>query len=104
MGDTLKAIEDINKALTIDTVSYYFYSRGFYYSHEASKKYWALSDYNKALEIDKNFGDAYYLRGLLKNELKDDKGGCEDMSKADKLNVKLAQEKLKEWKLVKICR
>ena len=104
LGDTLKAIEDINKALTIDTVSYYFYSRGFYYSHEASKKYWALSDYNKALEIDKNFGDAYYLRGLLKNELKDDKGGCEDMSKANKLNVKLAQEKLKEWKLVKICR
>ena len=104
IGDTLKALEDINKALTIDTVAYYFNARGIYYSYSVDKKYWALSDFNKAIEINKNFGDPYYYRGLLKNDLKDYEGGCEDMNMAEKLNVKAAKEKMKEWILCKMCK
>ena len=51
--------------------------------------YGAISDYNKALEIDPNDFQAYYNRGWNKGKLKDYYGEISDYTKAIEINPKL---------------
>ncbi len=46
--------------------------------HQLGKTEEALKSYGNAILLDKNFGQAYYNRGLLKIGLKNVKGACED--------------------------
>jgi len=46
----------------------------------------ALSDYNKSIEINPNYSDTYYNRGILKKVLKDYQGALDDYNKAIELD------------------
>lgn len=46
--------------------------------HQLGKTEEALKAYGNAIYLDKDFGQAYYNRGLLKIGLKNVKGACED--------------------------
>lgn len=52
----------------------------------------ALKAYGNAIQIDKNFGQAYFNRGLLKVALKREKQACEDFKLATALEYPGAQE------------
>ncbi|MDC1493163.1 tetratricopeptide repeat protein, partial [Flavobacteriaceae bacterium] len=68
----------ITLALLISAVSFgqtakeYFNSG--YDKDEVKDFYGAISDYNKAIELDPNYAKAYYNRGLSKDDLKDYNG------------------------------
>ena len=48
----------------------------------------AILDYNKAIELDPNYVDAYNVRGLAKYDLKDYGGAILDFNKVIELNNK----------------
>ena len=53
----------------------------------------ALEDYNKTIELNPEYVDAYLNRGCLKRELKDYKGALEDFNKALELNPQFKEAK-----------
>ena len=48
----------------------------------------AISDLNKAIEIDSNYGRAYHMRGDLKFHLEDKSGACQDWREVVELGHK----------------
>tara|TARA_B100000700_G_scaffold314504_1_gene401179 strand:+ start:872 stop:1450 length:579 start_codon:yes stop_codon:yes gene_type:complete len=59
----------------------FYYNRGVDKSN-AGDYYGAISDYNKAIEINPRYADAYYNRGLAKRKSGDNYGAISDYSKA----------------------
>jgi len=57
----------------------------------------AISDYNKAIEIDPNATDAYHNRGVAKYYLGDINGACLDWSKAGELGYGDAYDLIREY-------
>ena len=55
----------------------------------------ALEDYTRAIELNPQFGEAYYNRGLIQIYLKDTHKGCLDMSKAGELGIQQAYKVFK---------
>ena len=47
----------------------------------------AISDYNKAIEINPNFAEAYYNRAITKYYMGNYIGACEDAKKAGILGI-----------------
>ncbi|SMD45145.1 TPR repeat-containing protein [Aquiflexum balticum DSM 16537] len=60
--------------------------------HQIGNTQEALREYSAAIKMDKDFGQAYYYRGMLKIATDKKKSGCEDISLAIRLNVAIAQE------------
>jgi Tfp pilus assembly protein PilF len=52
----------------------------------------AMSDFNKAIDIDPNSAASYINRGTLKQDLGDMEGACLDWSKAGELGESFAYE------------
>jgi tetratricopeptide (TPR) repeat protein len=48
-------------------------------------------DYNQAITINPNYAQAYYNRGIVRNELGDKPGAIDDYTQAIKFNPNLAQ-------------
>lgn len=57
----------------------------------------ALKAYGNAIQLDKNFGQAYYNRGLLKIALERTKQACEDFKLALALEYPGASESFKKY-------
>ncbi|PIV58665.1 MAG: hypothetical protein COS14_08405, partial [Bacteroidetes bacterium CG02_land_8_20_14_3_00_31_25] len=57
----------------------------------------AISDFNKAIEINPNNAEAYYNRGFAKINLGQKDSGCLDLSKAGKLGCSQAYEAIKDF-------
>ena len=57
----------------------------------------ALKAYGNAIQIDKDFGQAYYNRGLLKVALDRNKQACEDFKLASVLEYPGAEESFKKY-------
>ena len=55
-----------------------------------------MDDFNYAITLDNDVPAPYTNRGLLKFELKDKNGACEDWKKAFQLGSTYAQELLKK--------
>ena len=55
----------------------------------------AVADYTKAIEIDPDYGAAYYNRGLLKQTLGDKQSACRDWSKAGETGMADAYDLIK---------
>lgn len=60
--------------------------------HQLGKTDEALKAYGNAIAVDKDFGQAYFNRGLLKIALKNVKGACEDFQLASALDYPGAEE------------
>ena len=63
-----------------------YFSSG-YYKAEAKDFYGAISDYNKAIEINPNYAGVYFNRALSKEFLGDLTGACADAKKAISLGA-----------------
>ncbi len=57
----------------------------------------ALKAYGNAIQVDRNFGQAYFSRGLLKVSLKRDKEACEDFKLAAALEYPGGIESLQKY-------
>jgi tetratricopeptide (TPR) repeat protein len=92
-----KAILNYTKAINLDKNNeepYAYRGRAFYEIDSLSK---AKADFDKALKLNPKFAYAYTNRALLKyTKLNDQKGGCDDLKKAEKLGDEIAKEHLKE--------
>lgn len=60
--------------------------------HQIGNTQEALREYSAAIKMDKDFGQAYYYRGMLKIATDKKKSGCEDINLAIRLNFTAAQE------------
>jgi len=56
----------------------------------------AISDYNKAIEINPDYAEAYSNRGIAKINLGQKDSGCLDLSKAGELGDSQAYEAIKD--------
>lgn len=65
--------------------------------HQLGNTEEANKEYSSAIKMDKNFGQAYYYRGLLKFATDKVKSGCEDMRAAIKLNFEDAREAMDRY-------
>ena len=85
--DYSEAIADIKEALTIlPDVPYLYFDLG-NLECLSSNFVEALENYDMALRLYPNMGDAYYNRGLVLIYLKDKEKGCIDLSRAGELGV-----------------
>lgn len=57
----------------------------------------AYKEYSTAIKMDKDFGMAYYYRGMLKIATDNKRSCCEDLRAAVKLNYEEAQEALNKY-------
>lgn len=57
----------------------------------------ALKEYSLAIQIDKDFGQAYYYRGMLKIATDRKRSGCEDIRAAIKLEYSDAKPALEKY-------
>jgi len=64
-----------------------YFNRGNDYLNSGNYS-WAISDYNKAIELDPKFAEAYYNRGLAYDYLGDSSRAISDYNKAIELNPK----------------
>ena len=102
-GEYLKAIEDNCSAIDLNEMA----SHPF---HNRAEVYLMTKEYDLALaDIDyyiRNFGrdcsESYFLRGLIKKEMNDIQGACQDWFNADKLNHPLAKEYISRYPEIKI--
>ena len=57
----------------------------------------AIDDFNKTIDINPNYGNAYYYRGLAKIDLNQTNNGCVDLSKAGELGISDAYVSIKKY-------
>ncbi|WP_043997703.1 tetratricopeptide repeat protein, partial [Microcystis aeruginosa] len=80
----------ITQAINLAPRAVWYYNRGILYYNQ--QKYdLALSDYNKAIEINPNYAEAYYNRGNLYSDLQKYDLALSDYSKVIDINPNLAQ-------------
>ena len=85
--DYSEAIADIQEALSIlPDIPYLYFDLG-NLQCLSSRFVEALENYDMALRLYPNMGDAYYNRGLVLIYLKDKEKGCIDLSRAGELGV-----------------
>jgi tetratricopeptide (TPR) repeat protein len=65
--------------------------------HQIGNTNEAFKEYSAAIKMDKDFGMAYYYRGMLKIATDKKKSGCDDLRAAIKLNYTEAQEVLDKY-------
>ena len=85
--DYTDAISDMEQAAaTIPDFPYFYYNLGNLYCL-SSQLVKSIENYDKAIRLYPQMGDAYFNRGLVLIYLKDKEKGCIDLSKAGELGV-----------------
>ncbi|GHT67615.1 hypothetical protein FACS189452_05680 [Bacteroidia bacterium] len=88
MGDFESAVKDFLAAQQADATYLYAYNNAGNAYYKLKKYAEAKEQYNKAIEINPNFGEAYLNRGIVLEMLRED--ACADWSKAAELEIKIA--------------
>ena len=57
----------------------------------------AITDYTKAIEINPEFSDAYFNRGIAKIIIDEKEAGCSDLHKARDLGDEQANDEINEF-------
>lgn len=92
------AIQDITQAiLQDDTCPYLYYNRACLYAKLHDTEH-AIADFNSAIQLNANLGEAYYNRGLLHIERKEMTNGYEDLSKAGEHGLYSAYSLIKHFR------
>lgn len=95
LGDYAGALADLNKAIEE------FPQRATLYNHRGNLHLLfgyhnrALEDYTQAIQLDNNYAEAYYNRGLTHFVVYDEVSGCFDLEKSETLGYERAGEKRK---------
>ena len=64
-------------------------------THHENKDYVAaISDFDKAIALDKNYAKAYLNRAISKQMHRDEEGACADWEEANRLGIQLAKKYL----------
>ena len=87
------ALQYYNRAIQLNPKSSVLYNyRGYFYHHylymvyDANTLDKAIADYTKAIELNQNFAESYYNRGLVYDDLKNYDAAIADYNQAIKLN------------------
>ena len=92
-----KAIEDFKKALELDADnSIILYNLGSLYA-SVNDYAQAIPYYNRAIQKNASFAEAYYNRGLTRIFDNDKEGGLSDLSKAGELGLYNAYAVMKHF-------
>lgn len=98
MNDLKSAFSDINKSINLNAsnpISYY--NRGIIgMSNLEIYGENVLKDFNKAIELKNDYGDAYFARAKIKYTSGDKTGACSDLQESVRLKVEGAKEKWNE--------
>lgn len=81
-GNLIGAIQNLNSAIKLDSTNYVNYYNLAIYLKKNGQKELALKNYNKCIQINKNYGTAYLSRGLLYLDLKKYDKAKSDFEKA----------------------
>lgn len=76
-----------------NSMAFYLIGRAY---HRQGTTREAMRNYNAAINLTPNFGEAYLYRGALKLLLKQKKAACIDLNKAAELNAEGAENALKK--------
>ena len=91
------ALSDLDQALIIEPKNLAaLVNRGVTYGG-LNKPLLAITDFNRVIQIDPNYADAYRNRGLTKHLIGDKKGACDDWKKSKDLGIIDAAEWLSKY-------
>jgi tetratricopeptide (TPR) repeat protein len=94
-GQYDKAIEKYNQALKLFQADYVYFNRG--NSYYAKKDFAnAKQDYDKTIQLNNRYAEAYYQRALLKKDTGENTF-CDDFKKAAKLELDGAEAASKKY-------
>ena len=95
--DYSEAISDIEEAIRIlPEIPYFHFNLGNLHCL-SSQLVSSIEDYNRAIKLYPEMGDAYYNRGLVLIFLKDNEKGCIDLSRAGELGIKDAYSVINKY-------
>ena len=66
-------------------------------SHHAQNRKGAIKDFDEVIKLDINNASAYFMRGQVKLQLKENDEGCKDLSKSKELGDKRADKFLAQY-------
>jgi len=91
-----EALSDYNTALMHSEETSIYTGRALckYYLEDLNG---SISDFEKAIAIDNNYADAYYLGALVKIEAGQTESACEDLKKALQLGIDKARDFIDEY-------
>jgi serine/threonine protein kinase len=90
MGQSTRAIDDFNAAVTIDKKNCRAYTKRANVYNDLGRLNEAIEDYRQAIELDPENGEAFYNRGLCYVRLKALHQALQDFSRAIELGYKIA--------------
>jgi tetratricopeptide (TPR) repeat protein len=96
LNDLDGANKDYDQAIAIDPQPVYYSNRGLNKSIKGNHQD-AIGDFNKALELDPDYMQAYMNRGTAYHYMGDSVNACQDVGKAYELGFKLARQFLEEY-------
>jgi tetratricopeptide (TPR) repeat protein len=88
-GDIKGAIDDFNKAISIEPTGEIYYNRANAKSIDGDFE-GAIPDYDKIIELKYKLDDAYFERGYCKQEIDNITGAIDDYTKAIEINKDFA--------------
>ena len=95
-GNFEKALEDLNKAISIYPQDYYSYYLRSFVKKKLNDPYGEISDLNEAIKRNNLNFKLYVNRGLTKHEIGDKKGACSDWRKASSFGYQKARAWVEE--------